>query len=335
MNASIDIEQRKLTPALWLLLGVCAWVLLTPVLVYGEFASLQSKNPILLSDEGFLRTMSASLLVAVLRVVIAAFLIRAIWKEPTPAGRTKVLLGLWLMFAGYGIGMLFAMGGYWNAAYFLAGKLIPALAWTAVLLLAPGPRRYFAGYPKAERAEQAAPLEPHVSSEPGAPSASDEIVAAEPDAPADIAAVAQERIANTTEVAQALEVTAEDLYQRAEALLRGDRVQWDGDAGVRLLRQAARQGHPRACLALGLRHLDGDGVVPDPREASRLFAIAGEGGLAGGYSMLGYLNQGHVNHPVDLALSLECFDRAARMGDDDARMQAARLRGSAGDVTEA
>lgn len=83
---------------------------------------------------------------------------------------------------------------------------------------------------------------------------------------------------------------------------------------VEQLKQFAAKGDPQACLELGDRHLEGDGVPRDVPAAAALFEQAAKGGLANGWFRLGKIyHDGLINEP-DYGRALDYFTTAARAG---------------------
>jgi TPR repeat protein len=92
----------------------------------------------------------------------------------------------------------------------------------------------------------------------------------------------------------------------------------DSDDVVRWYRSAAEGGVAAARLEMARRHLSGDGVVRDPREAARWLQLAADQSAPFAHAYLGelYLGSGDLHDPE---LSAQWFRKAA--ADDDAYAQ--------------
>lgn len=66
----------------------------------------------------------------------------------------------------------------------------------------------------------------------------------------------------------------QDAYKRGVALIEGDGVSQDKEAGIRHLETAAEAGHPDAQFLLGLAYRSGEGVARDDEKAFQLFQEA-------------------------------------------------------------
>jgi TPR repeat protein len=80
------------------------------------------------------------------------------------------------------------------------------------------------------------------------------------------------------------------------------------------LQQFADQGDPQACLELGERSLEGDGVPRDVAKASALFEQAGKGGVLNGWFRLGKIHHDGLAGTPDYGWALEYFTKAAQGG---------------------
>ena len=83
---------------------------------------------------------------------------------------------------------------------------------------------------------------------------------------------------------------------------------------VEQLKQFAAKGDPQACLELGDRTLEGDGVPRDVPAAAALYEQAARGGVANGWFRLGKIyHDGLIGEP-EYGRALEHFTTAARLG---------------------
>jgi TPR repeat protein len=91
------------------------------------------------------------------------------------------------------------------------------------------------------------------------------------------------------------------------------------DDVVRWYRSAAEGGVAAARLEMARRHLSGDGVVRDPREAARWLHLAAEQSAPVARALLGelYLESGELHDPE---LSAQRFRKAAEEGDPYAQL---------------
>ncbi|MBI2813507.1 MAG: recombinase RecA [Opitutae bacterium] len=83
---------------------------------------------------------------------------------------------------------------------------------------------------------------------------------------------------------------------------------------VEQLRQFAAKGDPQACLELGDRTLEGDGVPRDVPAAAALFEQAAKGGVANGWFRLGKIYHDGLAGAPDYGRALDCFTTSARAG---------------------
>jgi len=83
---------------------------------------------------------------------------------------------------------------------------------------------------------------------------------------------------------------------------------------IEQLKQFAAKGDPQACLELGDRSLEGDGVPRDVTKAATLFEQAAKGGLASGWFRLGKIYHDGLADVPDYGRALEYFTTAAKAG---------------------
>lgn len=92
---------------------------------------------------------------------------------------------------------------------------------------------------------------------------------------------------------------------------KGNAPRWKN---VEELKQFALRGDAKACLELGQRSLEGDGVPRDIKQAQVMFERAAKGGLADGWFRLGKIFHDGLDGAPDYAKALEYFTLAARGG---------------------
>lgn len=80
------------------------------------------------------------------------------------------------------------------------------------------------------------------------------------------------------------------------------------------LRQFAAKGNPQACLELGDRTVEGDGVPRDVPAAVALYEQAAKGGVANGWFRLGKIHHDGLLGEPDYGRALDYFTYAARLG---------------------
>jgi hypothetical protein len=80
------------------------------------------------------------------------------------------------------------------------------------------------------------------------------------------------------------------------------------------LKQFAQRGDPKACLELGMRSMEGDGVPRDLKQAEQCFERAAKAGLADGWFRLGKIYHDGLDGAPDYAKAVEYFTLAARGG---------------------
>jgi TPR repeat protein len=83
---------------------------------------------------------------------------------------------------------------------------------------------------------------------------------------------------------------------------------------VEQLQQFAAKGDPQACLELGDRHLEGDGVPRNVTKAAELYEQAAKGGVANGWFRLGKIYHDGLEDVPDYGRALEYFTTAAHAG---------------------
>jgi len=88
---------------------------------------------------------------------------------------------------------------------------------------------------------------------------------------------------------------------------------------VEQLRKAVAKGDPAACLELGVRLIDGNGVPVDQDKARGLFEQAAKGGLADAWFRLGKIYCGGLGVPTDYAKGFNCYTEAANRGVPEAQ----------------
>jgi TPR repeat protein len=74
------------------------------------------------------------------------------------------------------------------------------------------------------------------------------------------------------------------------------------------------EGHARACNALGLKHVEGDGVVTDLPRAAQLFERSCAGNHPKGCFNLALSYEQGRGVPADLPRATTLYDRACRRG---------------------
>ena len=107
---------------------------------------------------------------------------------------------------------------------------------------------------------------------------------------------------------------AEAMAEVARMLREGDGTKKDLPRAVSYYRKAIESGNVKAASSLGYMYIVGEGVKSDLAEAERLLSIAVEAGDPGAMCNMGFLYSGK-----DPARSLECFEKAAEMGESDAQ----------------
>ena len=78
------------------------------------------------------------------------------------------------------------------------------------------------------------------------------------------------------------------------------------------LQQFAAKGDPQACLELGTRYMEGDGVPQDTARAIPLFEQAAKGGVANAWFKLGKIYHDGVGVTTDYGQAMDYFILAAR-----------------------
>ena len=92
---------------------------------------------------------------------------------------------------------------------------------------------------------------------------------------------------------------------------KGNAPKWKN---VEELQQFAAKGDPKACMELGERSLEGDGIPRDIKRAATLFEQAAKGGVANGWFRLGKIFHDGLDGAPDYPKALEYFTTAARAG---------------------
>ena len=104
---------------------------------------------------------------------------------------------------------------------------------------------------------------------------------------------------------------------RAYMLLNGKGVKQDTAAGIKLLEDAAKVGHPQASIILAAEYFSGKHVKPDARKASQLLSDAAAAGAPQAYVYLAYITaKGGEGLPADASMARSYLRLASMdMGD--------------------
>ncbi len=134
-------------------------------------------------------------------------------------------------------------------------------------------------------------------------------------------------------------VDANTLFARGLRYARGEGVPQDFAEAVRLFREAAGEGEPKAMYALGAVYSAGDGVQQDAVAAARWYRKAADAGHAGGMFNMGALHAEGHGVRQDYEESARWYRRAADAGDLGAKLHMGSLfaagRGVVHDEVEA
>jgi uncharacterized protein len=85
------------------------------------------------------------------------------------------------------------------------------------------------------------------------------------------------------------------------------------------LRHFAEKGDPQACLEMGDRLLNGDGLAPDPAAARTWLEKAAQAGVGDAMFRLGKLHHDGIGGPRDFPRALAYYTQAARAGVPEAQ----------------
>ncbi len=83
---------------------------------------------------------------------------------------------------------------------------------------------------------------------------------------------------------------------------------------VEQLKQFAVKGDPQACFELADRHVEGEGVPRDLKQAAALFEQAAKGGVPNGWFRLGKIHHDGLDGAPDYGRALDYFTTAAKAG---------------------
>lgn len=99
----------------------------------------------------------------------------------------------------------------------------------------------------------------------------------------------------------------------------------DLPGAVALYRQGEAAGDPWSLEYLALLYLDGNGVEQDPAQARRLFAAAGQGGVAAALGNLGLMTERGMGGPADPAAAEALYRQGVAGGDANSAYNLAGL----------
>ena len=113
-----------------------------------------------------------------------------------------------------------------------------------------------------------------------------------------------------------------------------DAIRYDTDTPLQTLEEAAQEGIPDACTALGMCYYLGQQVPQDSARAAALFRRAAEQGHPQGQQLLGYCYEKGYGVPQDLDAALTWYCRGAEAGDIKSILNAGLLYVQKGDLAQ-